>query len=889
MRLLTVGVRNFRGVRERIVNLDRQGVTIIEGPNEVGKTSMADAVDILIRYADSSKAAEVLAIKPAGEDVGTEIWVDMEVGPYRFAYSKRYHKSPATELEIVAPKPEQRTGRDAHDRVAEILGAHADMTLWAALKIQQRPVEARGADKMPRLKESRSLRAALDREAGGVEPLAPDTLLDRVEKEYQRYFTAKTGRESAALHPLTAAVSVAEEQLQVLTAHIEAAEADEERLRVLEAERQASSSRAADGESEARLAAERLKQVVALEARHREALSRQMALTNEHTALLAQADRRRELTAQRQGGEAKLADVHKKAAEAEAALAAAQAEESQRRREHDAARLARDAARRDEDQALADQQDLARQQERGELAQRLERFGTLMQALADREAARAAITVTPDQLAVIHDCQRRLFREEAALGVGSPTATVVAPMAATILVNGEPEALAPDQQAEYSVQDTLKLGLPGGIAVTIQPGASVSDLHKKRQAAYDRLMRALAAHQLEDVDSAERAVQKAAELDRAIAESRERAEDLLGGQAAGQLEERLRILQAGHAAHLAELPTGYSGPRDAEDAQRRAGEARERLRAAEGQLQQASAAAAGAEKASAQAVRECQRLEADRQALEASLASVRAQLEELAAVQSDQALAEALAAAAAALAHASQEAEALAAQLLAQNPDAVRMEEENARALVERTRQEVSQITSELAECRGRLEQAGRDEWYEQWPLAEQALAASQQALAEMRRQAAAAQLLHQTLVRLREVQQRAYRQPLEAKIAELGKVVYGPDLAVEVDDGTLSVTRRTLGGVTLDLQQLSAGAREQMELLERLAAAQLVAPGEGAPVILDDTLGFTDEDRLRRMAVVLNRIGAECQVIVLTSSAHRYARIGHAKRIQIAAARLRA
>lgn len=887
MRLLTVGVRNFRGVRERTVAIEPRGVTILEGPNEVGKSSMADAVDILLKYADSSKAAEVLATKPVGEDVATEIWVDMEVGPFRLTYRKRYHKNPATELDIKAPHPEQRTGRDAHDRVEEILRAHADMTLWAALKIQQRAVEARGADKSPRLIASASLRAALDREAGGVEPLASDTLLERVEKEYQRYYTAKTGRESAVFPPLQAAVAAAEAEVQGLREHIARAEADEERLAALEVERQASIRRAAASESAAQQAAERLKQVVALEARHREALHRQMALTHEHAALRAQSDRRRELAAQQQDGEAKLAAVHQRRAEAEAARAAAQAEEAQAQRERDAARGARDAARQAEDQALADQQDLASQQDGEALAQRLARWGQARQALADSEAARARITITADDLAAIREYQRRLYKEEAALGVGSPTASVLAPTAATLLVNGAPEPLVAHQPWDYAVQDNLELGLPGGISVTIRPGASVSELRRKRQAADDRLQGALGAHQLGDVESAERAVQAASDLDSAIAQSRERAEELLAGDTAAELEDRLRVLHAGHAAYLAALPAGYVRPRDGDGASERAAHARQGLRAAEERLAQASAAAAGAEKAVAHAVRECQRWDADRQALEASVASVRTQLTQLEAVQSDQALAEALGAAAAALAHAVQECEGLAAQLVAQNPDAVRMEEDNARALVERTHQEVSQLNSELAECRGRLEQAGRDEWYEQWPAAEQALAASQEALAEMRRQAGAAGLLHQTLLRLREAQQRAYRQPLEAKIAELGKVVYGSDLAVEVDDSTLAVARRTLGGITLEVQQLSAGAREQMELLERLAAAQLVAPGEGAPVILDDTLGFTDPDRLKRMAVVLNRIGAECQVIVLTSSAHRYADIGRAKRIQIPGGRL--
>lgn len=878
MRLLAVGVRNFRGVRERTVNLAPVGVTIIEGPNEVGKTSLADAVDLLITYADSSRTQEVRDTQPIGEDVATEIWVEMEVGPYGFRYHKRYHKNPATTLDLTAPRHEQVTGRAAHDRVQEILAAHADLTLWTALKIQQRPAERRG-EKPPQLTEAPSLRAALDREAGGVERPAADTLMERVEREYLRYYTLKAGRPTTTVFgPLESAVQAAEQQVADLDQKIAAAEADEERLRRLEGERQVRLGQYTEGEELARTWGQRLRDVVDLEGRHRDALQRETTLTTQHGDWTARLARRRQLAETEAAGQARLAELELQRETAAAALAAAQQELGRQRLVQEEARAARDRARRREDRAILDEQDVARRRQAAVLEKRVEAVGRLEQELADLEARRAKVTIAGDELQEIRQQAKRLAAAEATLAVGSPTVEVRAPHAETVQVNGEARPLSAHESVRFPVQEAVTLEWPDGHLVTVRPGATVSELQRRRERAHEQLMARLAPHQLADAESAERAVQRATDWERDMERRRQALDEVLAGEAADALRAALRELRAGQRAYEQERPDEFARPADAEAAAQETAAAREQVRAAEERLALVAATTAGMDKAQTHAVRECERLDAERAETSTGLAAVQAQLAE-AAGESMEALAQAVAESAEALQQARRHTEGLQTQLTAINPDTVRLQEDNARALVNRTREQVQQLMGELAECRGRLEQAGRDEWYEKRPMAVQALATAQHALSEVQRQAAAAHWLYHTLVQYRDAQQRAYRQPLAQAIVDLGRVVYGADLAVEVDD-TLSVARRTLGGQTLDVKHLSAGAREQMLLLERLAAARLVAPDEGAPVILDDTLGFTDDERLRQMAAVLGHVGQQCQVIILTSSAHRYAGIGRANRI---------
>jgi uncharacterized protein YhaN len=136
-------------------------------------------------------------------------------------------------------------------------------------------------------------------------------------------------------------------------------------------------------------------------------------------------------------------------------------------------------------------------------------------------------------------------------------------------------------------------------------------------------------------------------------------------------------------------------------------------------------------------------------------------------------------------------------------------------------------------------------------------------------------------MVRHRDLAQRRYVAPFTQRIERLGRVVFGPDLRIGITPD-LVIESRTLGGRTVPFDSLSAGAREQLALLGRLACAQLVSGDEGAPVILDDTLGYSDPERLARLGAVLGAVGSSAQVIVLTCQPDRFASVGGAKVVRL-------
>ena len=166
------------------------GVTIVEGPNEIGKSSFAEAIDRVIEDLDSTSKQRITAVKPVDRDVGPEVTIDAETGPYAFRYKKRFLKDRVTELEIYRPRPENQTGRAAHQRVEAILSETVDMALWKALRMQQGDTVDQA-----KLADQTSLSAALDRSAGSPAGDEEVSLFELAHVQYLRYWT-ETGHVS---------------------------------------------------------------------------------------------------------------------------------------------------------------------------------------------------------------------------------------------------------------------------------------------------------------------------------------------------------------------------------------------------------------------------------------------------------------------------------------------------------------------------------------------------------------------------------------------------------------------------------------------------------------------------------------------------------------------
>jgi hypothetical protein len=150
-------------------------------------------------------------------------------------------------------------------------------------------------------------------------------------------------------------------------------------------------------------------------------------------------------------------------------------------------------------------------------------------------------------------------------------------------------------------------------------------------------------------------------------------------------------------------------------------------------------------------------------------------------------------------------------------------------------------------------------------------------------RRARAVQLLREVMVRHRDTTRLRYVEPFRAELQRLGRPVFGPSFEVDVDSD-LCILNRTLDGCTVPYESLSGGAKEQLGILARLAGAALVAKEDAVPILIDDALGFTDPQRLIKMAALFDTLGERGQVIVLTCTPGRYDGIKDARRIELCA-----
>ena len=214
MRIQRICLSNFRGVSDCEVSFGDVGVTIIEGENEVGKTSVTEAIDLILSERDDSTKRAVKAIKPVHKDVGAEVEIELTTGPYRLRYRKRWHKHKETVLEILEPTRVHLTGREAHDKVLDIMNETLDGPLFEALRLRQ------GVELEQAAFAGGSLGRALDLAAGGdATGDREDDLWERITNERDRYFTP-TGQERVERTTLRAEVAAAQARVDALTAEL---------------------------------------------------------------------------------------------------------------------------------------------------------------------------------------------------------------------------------------------------------------------------------------------------------------------------------------------------------------------------------------------------------------------------------------------------------------------------------------------------------------------------------------------------------------------------------------------------------------------------------------------------------------------------------------------
>lgn len=146
--------------------------------------------------------------------------------------------------------------------------------------------------------------------------------------------------------------------------------------------------------------------------------------------------------------------------------------------------------------------------------------------------------------------------------------------------------------------------------------------------------------------------------------------------------------------------------------------------------------------------------------------------------------------------------------------------------------------------------------------------------VAEFEQEAAVLRLLLDNLETAESEAKNRYLAPVVGRVEPYLKMLLpGANIVLDED---LHISAIQRDGQQEGFELLSGGTQEQLAVLTRIAFAELLL-GQGRPatVILDDALAFSDDQRIESMFDVLMRAGEQVQIIVLTCRKRLFTRLG--------------
>lgn len=859
MKLHRLRLRDFRGIDARDCEFPSTGVTVVSGPNEAGKSSMVEALDLLLEVPSASKSKRVTAVQPVGCDVATQIEAEISCGPWRFTYAKTYNKGQSTTLVVHEPQPEQLTGKAAHERVLAILDTTVDRALLHASRVMQDGAVGTS----PAVSDSASVTRALDRavtdhgqtdDAGGDD----DTdLLAAVENEYARYYTVGRGQPTGELLAARQREARAQTELTGLEAALEALDQDMAAVERLTAQRKLIGSAIEQLDVEIDEAQRAAQQAHEVRDRHAKAQAEAQTARMRHEKVVGQRDARiRVVEKIAEYGERRIG-AERAFAEATAVAQGAAEQERELLGKRTATEAALAAAREAVEAGEARERAARLRAELAAARARLHDAQTATTTLAGCEAELAANTVDLSVMAQARALRDELTTTTSQLSAASTMMQIVPLGTESVLVDGEAVRTAEPVPVE---RETI-VEVPGVVRVELLPPADAADLARQREELSRRIAELCDAHGTGSVDE----LAELGEKRLAIVPRVEAARAEVRRVCAGADLDELRLLVDNLSAQ--------AGP-DSDEAAEETGSDLAELREAE---RSAARAHLTAERAVADHVRHAAEVAATARRAQEHLARTREKLAELEQgldesrrEQPDAELDAEVDRHTATSARADAAQRQLRAQLdaadLAEADQRVERLEAQMSAQV-RTRAEVDQ---DLAHAKARIDVSREDARADRRDEAAAAHAAAQAELDRVQARASAAQLLRTTLNEHRREAHARFSDPLRRRLEDLAAPLFGADVRFTVDE-SLGITARTLDDRTVPFGELSVGTREQIGIIARLACAMLVDEADGVPVIIDDALGHSDSQRLAQMAQVLTRAGEHAQVIVLTCAPERY------------------
>ncbi|RWM45171.1 MAG: DNA-binding protein [Mesorhizobium sp.] len=198
-----------------------------------------------------------------------------------------------------------------------------------------------------------------------------------------------------------------------------------------------------------------------------------------------------------------------------------------------------------------------------------------------------------------------------------------------------------------------------------------------------------------------------------------------------------------------------------------------------------------------------------------------------------------------------------------------------ARSVQDAATQEASQLRVTLADLNGHIRTRSEDAVEEALREATEKLEIAGERARRFEFEKAVLDRLRTTLVAARSTARDLYLKPVMSELRPLLGLLFD-DISIVFDENTLLPQTVRRNGQDEDVDRLSGGMREQLSVLTRLAFARLLArDGRPTPVILDDALVYSDDDRIERMFDALHRQSHDQQILVFSCRQRAFAKLG--------------
>jgi len=868
VRLIELSLQDVRGVENRTVTFATDptgltGVVIVEGPNEAGKTSLRDAFVALLTYKASSKHSDVKLLQTSGRDEPPRVSATFSLGARTFTYRKQFTKRPTTELTVTGTDPVQLSGDEAHDYVVKALDEKLDRGLWQALWLTQRELATQ-----PVIDDARGLTRVLD---AGTQTAAvgmiEHAVVDAARRHYASFFTEKTGKLRSELKQFEEAHEQALGELEQFNQELAAVQNDSDERDRLERELPRLAEAITKAEHDATKARDAVLHVATLRNDLQIIGAKLDAATAKRDTLVARNEQHQRLTLEQSERAERIGVLAEENATYHTALTALAADLATAEQARLNAQRARDEARRARQHA--DEQRQLRQvvDKREVITKRRER---LVQLERERTQTVHALNDNPFTQEVLGHLERlqhavdvaRIQQQQTA-----PDVTVNALQAFQLSVDGVVHELAAGDnwQANLTTNTDLAIGDVARLAVTLPK----ADTHNALSTTTRALTDALSLHDVATIDEARTKRDQRAALTQELAHVRIEYDTLLGDDTRETIEQAYALLdQTTDTTGLedaATLDTQLVGARERERSTEQAYDTADTTeRELRGLYDAKSAKATTTRVTLANEQAEQDRIVRELHARESS--------------SDDNDLTATLTAANDAVTTLQRQQDTLNRQLTDAGADDIDALNDNAQAVLHDLKMVRDATQRRREELDTAIRVRGGDGLFERREEHVARCTLLQEQRDAQQHRAAVAKRLYDTLETHRALAHSRYIAPLYNEILRFGRLLYGATFDIELDD-TLAIARRHVDGVWLELEQLSAGAQEQLALISRLACARLLGD-EGGVVFFDDALGNTDQWRLERLGAVLRLAAEHTQLVVLTCDGERFRHVGGATRI---------